>query len=76
VWMRVMNKIALTDYPKPKHIQVHYRGVETETLVQWYKQLFHLMMVSGSVESGGYTIYYDYKDIEQELKFRKVEVEF
>lgn len=63
-------RIILTDYPKTKHIEAHYRGVETKKLVKWLKQLFHTMMVYSSEEAAGYVISYNYKDIQAELDYR------
>ncbi len=69
------DKIILTDWPKPKHIEAHYRGVETETLLKWLRYLYHGMMVSGSEEAGGYSIHYDDKGVTNELGFRNVRYE-
>lgn len=66
-----MGKIILTDYPKTKSIKANVRGLTTEELHKWDKQLFHLMMCSMSEVAGGYCIEFDYKDIMAELKWRK-----
>jgi hypothetical protein len=64
-------KIILTDWPKPKSIIAHVRGVETEKLQQINQDLFHSMMFSHSELAGGYSIIYYADEIEKELKFRK-----
>jgi hypothetical protein len=64
-------QIVLTDWPKTKHLDANYRGVETEKLLKWRDELFHLMMVSGAEEAGGYTVHYEPKGIDEELAFRK-----
>jgi hypothetical protein len=69
------NKIILTDWPKPRHIEAHYRGVETEKLVKIREQLFHTMMMDYVEEAGGYTILYNNRAIERELSYRNTYLE-
>jgi hypothetical protein len=64
-------KIILTDWPKVKHIEANYRGVETEYLVKIHKDMFHLMMTFHAETAGGYGIEYGYKEVAAELNFRK-----
>jgi hypothetical protein len=66
--------IILTDWPKAELIPAHLRGVSTKKLLKLRKQLFHTMMICHDEEAGGYVICYSSKDIEAELKFRKVPI--
>ena len=66
-------KIILTDYPKAKHIEANYRGVETEELVKIKDRMFHCMMMCEFIEAGGYIIRYDSNGVEAELKWRRNE---
>lgn len=72
-----MGKIFLTDSDEElikrarKHIDANLPGIETETLVEIHKQLFHTMMCSHEEVVGGYLIYYDYKAVKTELERRK-----
>jgi len=67
-------KIILTDWPKPKLIEAHLRGVETEELIEKFKEMYHLMMGFTCEEAGGYVIEYTPEGIKEELKFRNVEI--
>jgi hypothetical protein len=64
--------IILTDYPKAKHIEAHYRGISTERLLEILEGNFSMMMDYTNEEQGGYYIEYRNEGIEAELKFRKV----
>lgn len=70
-----MGNIILTDWPKPKHIEAHYRGVETVELIRIRKQIFHQMMTFDVKTAGGYVILFDYRQIEKELNFRNIQLE-
>jgi hypothetical protein len=69
-----MQKIILTDWPKPKSIIAHVRGVETEKLQQINQDMFHFMMCSHTESAGGYSITYYADEIKAELKFRKAKL--
>lgn len=70
-----MTKIILTDYPKVKHIEANYRGMETERLLELRESMFRMMMGYWFEEGGGYVMNIDRKEIEEELKFRNVPME-
>jgi hypothetical protein len=67
-------KIILTDWPKPKLIEAHLRGVETEELIEKLKWMYHFMMCFTTDRAGGYVIEYTPEGIKEELKFRNVEI--
>lgn len=71
-----MSKIVLTDYPKVRHIDANYRGMETEELLKLLDTMFHLMMPCWTVGEvvGGWSIRCDPEGVRKELEFRKVEV--
>lgn len=70
-----MTKIILTDYPKVKHIEANYRGMETERLLELRESMFRMMMGYWFEEGGGYVMNIDREEIEEELKFRNVPME-
>lgn len=65
------SSIVLTDWPKTKHVEAHYRGCDTADLHQKHELMFHLMLCSLTEVMGGYAITYEYKAVIEELKFRK-----
>jgi hypothetical protein len=68
-----MPKITLTDWPKYKHVQANYRGMENEELLEMRMTIFHLMMCGWSSEPvGGWIVNYEVKGIEEELIFRRI----
>ena len=69
------SKIILTDWPKYKHVEANYRGMETEELLKLLDKIFHFMMCgwsSGPV--GGWVVNYETKGIREELAFRKIKI--
>jgi len=71
----VQLKIVLTDWPKYKHTEANYRGMETPELLKLLDTMFHLMMCNWSSEAvGGWIVNYKPERIREELKFRKVEI--
>lgn len=71
-----MGKIILTDWPKTKSIEAHYRGCETDHLHKMHEQMFHLMMGAVSDSEGGYVITYYQEGVMKELEFRKEHPKF
>ncbi len=65
--------IVLTDWPKFKHMDANYRGMETERLLKLRDELFHLML-DVAEQAGGWVVHIDPKGIDEELKFRGVEL--
>jgi len=67
-----MPKIVLTDWPKLRDIEAHYRGVETQELFRKLDESFHLMMPGAYPDhGGGYLIFFEPEEIKKELEFRK-----
>lgn len=63
--------IILTDWPKTKYLEAHYRGLDTERLLRLKENMFHTMMTCVSEEAGGYAIHYEADGVDKELKIRK-----
>jgi hypothetical protein len=69
--MKKLEKIILTDWPKMKHMEANYRGMETEDLLKYRSRIYHLMMMDDSETAGGWVVNINIEGVVDELKFRK-----